>query len=103
MALATEQDNNKIYTFKQMLQQEDKADFVEATMKEVSDHKSKRHWEVVPRSEKPANIKSILAIWAFKRKRCPAGRISSETLIYLIPPKILLLFFLLWSNVNGGS
>ena len=43
MALATEQDNNKIYTFKQMLQQEDKADFVEATMKEVSDHKSKRH------------------------------------------------------------
>ena len=45
--------------FKQMLQQEDKADFVKTTMKEVSDHKAKGHWEMVPISEKPANAKWI--------------------------------------------
>ena len=58
-----------------MFQQEDKVDFIKAMMKETSDHESKGHWEVVPRSEKPFNVKTILAIWAFKRKRYPDGRI----------------------------
>ena len=44
-------------------------------IKETNDHETKGHWEVVPWSEKPANIKSILAFWAFKRKRYPDGRI----------------------------
>ena len=69
MALATENDDNESYIFKQMFQQEDRADFIKATLKETNDHKTKGHWEVVPRSEKPANVKSILAVWAFKRKR----------------------------------
>ena len=44
-------------------------------MKESSDHESKGHWEVVPRSEKQDNVKTILAIWAFKRQIYPDGRI----------------------------
>ena len=44
-------------------------------MKETGDHESKGHWEVVHRSEKPSDVKTILAIWAFKRKRYPDGRI----------------------------
>ena len=69
MALSTEQDNNKSYIFKQMLQQEDQADYVKAMMKEGIDHEAKGHWEVVPRLEKLVNVKSIFAIWGFKRKR----------------------------------
>ena len=46
MALVTEKENIEYYTFKQMLQQEDKADFIRAMMKEASDHESKGHWEV---------------------------------------------------------
>ena len=58
-----------------MLQREDRADFIKAMLKETNEHETKGHWEVVPRSEKPANVKTILAIWAFKRKRYPDSRI----------------------------
>ena len=75
MTLATEKDDNRSYTFKQILQQEDRAGFIKVVLKETNDHKTKEHWEVVPRSEKPANVKTILAIWAFKRKRYPDSRI----------------------------
>ena len=68
MALMTEKEDNESYTFKQMFQQEDKSDFIKAMMKEASDHESKDHREVVPRSEKPHNVKTISAIWAFTRK-----------------------------------
>ena len=51
-----------------MLLQCDKVDFIKAMMKEAGDHESKGHWEVVHRSEKPPGVKTILAIWAFKRK-----------------------------------
>ena len=74
MTLMTEKEDNESYTFKQMLQQEEKADFIKTTTKEASDHESKGHWEVVPRSKKPYNVKTISAIWAFKRKRYPDGR-----------------------------
>ena len=37
--LMTGGDSNDVYTFKEMLAQPDKADFIEAMMKEVSDHK----------------------------------------------------------------
>ena len=58
-----------------MLKQPNATGFIKAMMKETSDHESKGHWEVVPRSQKPQHIKTILAIWAFKRKRYPDGRI----------------------------
>ena len=75
MDFATEKDDNESYTFKQMLQQEDRADFIKVVLKETNDLKINEHWEVDRISEKPANIKTILAIWAFKRKRYPGGRI----------------------------
>ena len=75
MALMAEKEDNESYTFKQMLLQDDKVDFIKAMMKEAGDHESKGHWEVVHRSEKPPEVKTILAIWAFKRKRYPDGRI----------------------------
>ena len=75
MALLAEKEDNKSYTFRQMLKQPDAADFIKAMMKETCDHETKGHWEVVPRSQKPQHIKNILKIWAFKRKIYPDGTI----------------------------
>ena len=46
--------------------------------KEADDHESRDHWDVVPRWGKPPDVKAILAIWAFKRKRFPDGRINKH-------------------------
>ena len=61
-----------------MLKYSDAADCIKAMMKEASDHESRNHWSVIPRSEKPPDVKTILAIWAFKRKRFPHGRINKH-------------------------
>ena len=65
MALATEKEDNESYTFKQMLQQPDAADFIRAMMKESADHEARSHWTVIPRWQKPPGERTILAIWAF--------------------------------------
>ena len=59
--------DNDTYTLKQMLQQDDKNDFIEAMIKEVDDHSNKGHWDVVKRTEMPPDTKTILVVWAFKR------------------------------------
>ena len=78
MALLSEKENNESYTFGHMLKQPDAADFIHAMIKEADDHESRDHWDVVPCWEKPPDVKAILAIWAFKRKRFPAGRINKH-------------------------
>ena len=78
IAFLAENENDKSYTFGQMLKQPDAADFIHAMIKEADDHESRDHWDVVPRWEKPPHVKTILAIWAFKRKRFPDGRINKH-------------------------
>ena len=67
--------DNDTYTLKDMLVQEDKNDFIVAIGKEVLDHESRDHWTVMHRSEMPKGVKTIMAIWSFKRKRNPCGSI----------------------------
>ena len=52
--------------------------YVKAMAKEAADHESRDHWTVIPRSQKPLDVKTILAIWAFKRKRYSDGRINKR-------------------------
>ena len=47
-------------------------------MKETADHESIVHWTVILRSQKPPDVKTILAVWAFKRKRYPDGKINKH-------------------------
>lgn len=75
MAFLVSSDNNDTYTFKEMLRQPDAKEFIAAMMKETSDHETHGHWEVVPRWKKPPDVKTIMAIWSFKRKRFPDGRL----------------------------
>ena len=44
---------NESYTFKDMLQQDDRNQFVESMTKEIGDHTKRKHWEIVPRSLMP--------------------------------------------------
>ena len=75
MALLAEKENNESHTFGQLLKQTDAAGFIHAITKEADDNDSHDHWDVVPLWEKPSDVKAILAIWDFKRKRFPDGRI----------------------------
>ena len=43
MAYAADISDNETYTFKEMLQQPDKNDFILAMMKEIQDHEKREH------------------------------------------------------------
>ena len=62
MALAAGKQDNESYTFGEIFKPEDASSFVAAMVKEVEDHESRGHWEVIPRSQKPSDVKTILAI-----------------------------------------
>ena len=73
--VASAKGDNDTYTLKDMFKQEDKGSFIEAMLKEVKDHEDRNHWTVLPRSSMPANTKTIMAFWSFKRKRYPDARV----------------------------
>ena len=70
--------NNESYTFKEMIKQPDTADFIQAMMKEADAHEEHKHWTVIPRSAKPPEVRTVMAIWSFKRKRFPDGRLNKH-------------------------
>ena len=49
MVFLAEKENNKTYTFSQMLTHQDAAELVKAMIKEANNHESWEHWRVVPR------------------------------------------------------
>ncbi len=74
-AFAANQQQNETYTFKDAMLQDDASDFIKAMIKEINDHESNNHWTMMSRSSMPANAKTILSIWSFKRKRSPSGKL----------------------------
>ena len=78
MVFAAGKENNECYTFKDMLAQPDKCEFLEAMLKETAEHESRKHWSVVLRSTMPVGTKPIQAIWSFKRKRFPDGSLNKH-------------------------
>jgi hypothetical protein len=72
MALATKTGDNDTFYFHQAMQQDDREDFIEAMIKELNDHHRNNHWRLVKRNT-IGNVKTIKAIWSFKRKRRPDG------------------------------
>ena len=71
-AFATQTAGNEVFYFHQAMQEDDRDDFIQAMIKELTDHKENNHWELVKRSE-IGNASTIKAIWSFKRKRRPDG------------------------------
>ncbi len=72
LSFSTDISSNKVFTYKETMNQEDAHLFVEAMQKkEVADHELQDHWTIVPHSTVPKTAKPIHAIWSFKRKRRP--------------------------------
>jgi hypothetical protein len=67
-ALEIDASNNKVFTHSKEMKEPDANCFIEAMQKEVEDHESRDHWETVPHSSIPSSMKTIQAIWSFKRK-----------------------------------
>ena len=68
---AAGKENNETYTFREMLKQDDRDDFIEAMQVEVDAHQTREHWEIIPRSQMLKEMKTIMAIWSFKCKCHP--------------------------------
>ena len=75
LVFSTVAPNNDLFTLSQMLKLDDIQEFVLAMLKEIDDHKSRDHWELVERKCLPSGAKTILNVWAVKRKRHPDEQI----------------------------
>ena len=51
------------------MQQPDKKQFMEAMAKEINDHESRGHWDIILRKDVPKGTKVLKAVWSMKRKR----------------------------------
>jgi hypothetical protein len=61
-----------------MLCENDRIKFFKAMEVEIRDHKDKCHWTLMLRKDLPVNVKTIMAIWSFKRKRFPNGMLKKH-------------------------
>jgi hypothetical protein len=71
-------DNNTMY-MNEALQQDDRAEFLKAMVKDVDDHTGRGHWRIMMKDEMRKNnstYRPIMAVWLFKRKRNPMGEIT---------------------------
>ena len=57
------------------LRQPDHAEFIKAMHKELDDHISCKHWQVMSRTAAPRNRIPIMTVWSMKRNRNPIGKI----------------------------
>jgi hypothetical protein len=78
MSLITDAGSNEVFTYHQVVKQDDWHDFITAMEKEVLDHEQRGHWDLVLRSSIPVGNKVIKAIWSFKCKHFPDGRLNKH-------------------------
>ena len=80
--------SNKVYNLTEMMKQPDRNKFEEAMAKEVQDMFTNKIWKKVPKAKMlqyyqekekdgiKVDLKRIMMIWSFKRKRHPDGTLS---------------------------
>eukprot|EP00957_Ditylum_brightwellii_P131037 9995043-Ditylum_brightwellii.AAC.2 len=84
MAFAANQQQNKTYTYCDMLQLTDSKDSILAMLKEVDVHEGRNHWTLMLQDDIPPDklvdgqLKTIMSIWSFKWKRCPSGELMKH-------------------------
>ena len=78
MVLAAGKSSNENNTFHEMLKQNDASDFIKEMEKESNDHSYCCHWEIVKRFKIPPGVKTIQAIWYFKRNCFPDGTLNKH-------------------------
>ena len=76
--IALDMTNNEVFSYTKAMQQPDALQFVKTMVKEIDDHQSRGHWDIVRQSTTPPGTKTIQAIWSFKRKRYPNGTLNKH-------------------------
>jgi hypothetical protein len=71
-------DSNETFHYKEAPQQSDRIEFIKAMMHEVDDHETQKHWTLMKHSDLPLGTKTIMAIWSFKRKQHPDGKLNKH-------------------------
>jgi hypothetical protein len=69
--IALDMLNNEVFTYTKAMQQPGSAQFIEAMSKEIGDHQSRHHWDIVQCTTIPPGHKTTQAIWSCMRKRFP--------------------------------
>jgi hypothetical protein len=54
--------SNKCFRYSQMLREDDRIIFFEATEVEIHDHEERSHWTLMLRKDLPVGVKTIMAI-----------------------------------------
>ena len=70
--------SNEVFTYHKAMNEADAELFIDLTKKEIFYHESRNHWKIVHRSTLPLATNTIQAIWSFKRKRFPNGRLNKH-------------------------
>ena len=70
--------SNEVFTYQKVMKEADAELLIAAIQKEISYHESHNHWTIIHRSTLPLSKKTIQAIWSFKRKRFPDGRLNKH-------------------------
>jgi Reverse transcriptase (RNA-dependent DNA polymerase) len=71
--------------YHEAMKEKDAPQFRTAMTKEVDTHTSKKHWKLIRRTQVPAGVQVLPAVWAMKRKRSIATR---EIYIWKVRPNI---------------
>ncbi|KAL7523405.1 hypothetical protein ACHAWF_000505, partial [Thalassiosira exigua] len=61
-----------------MLKEDDYRDFLQAMLDEIGVHEKRNHWTLIKREDMPPGMKTIMAVWSFKRKRYPDGMLNKH-------------------------
>ena len=64
--------SNEVFTFKQVMNEDDGMEFVKAVVKEIKSHEDAEHWTMIERSKMPLETRTIMSMWTFKRKGNPS-------------------------------
>ena len=85
MVFAANQEQNESYTFKDMLLQPYKSDFILAIIKEVEENEARIHWTLMKDIEvnnkqknKYWKLNTVLSIFYFKHKILQDGRLMKH-------------------------
>ena len=74
MAAKSTNADNDVLNYSEAMSAPDRNDFITAMQVELKAHIDRVHWQRMPRSQMPSNIKkTIRMVWSFKRKRRPDG------------------------------
>jgi hypothetical protein len=61
-----------------MLCEDDCVKFFEAMEVKIDDHETHHNWDLMLRKDLPLGVKTIMAIWSFKRKRLLDGTLNKH-------------------------